>query len=86
MLGNIFRKLELENCGTTYVSINALDLLSLLMISIVSMTTTSELSLLPNSLVISAFLYEMSKINVDAAVIYLKKPCSIPLVGSNLVN
>jgi len=86
MLGNIFRKLELENCGTTYVLINALDLLSLLMVSIVSMTTTSELSLLPNSLVISAFLYEMSKINVVAAVIYLKKPCSILLVGSNIVN
>jgi len=67
MLGNIFRKLELENCGTTYVSLLVIGVF-LLMVLLVSVTTILELSLHPNSLAISAFLYKMSKINEAVAI------------------
>ena len=82
MLGNIFRKLESENCGTTYVSLLVIAVFFLLMVLLVSVTTILELSLHPNSLAISAFLYGMSKIN-DAVAI--KSFCSVPVVGSNWI-
>jgi len=80
MLGNIFRKLELENCGTTYVSLLVIGF-PCLWYCLVSVTTILELSLHPNSLAISAFLYGMSKIN-DAVAIKSLAPSQLSGVKS----